>query len=76
LWWIVFTRMTHDPRTRAYVERRTKEGKTRKEIMRCLNRYVAREMYKLLAEQTPSSTGRTAAHATENTHKPLTKELQ
>jgi hypothetical protein len=51
LWWIVFTRMTHDPRTRAYVERRTKEGKTRKEIMRCLNRYVAWEMYKLLTDQ-------------------------
>jgi hypothetical protein len=38
-------RMATDPRTRAYVERRTKEGRTKKEIMRCLKRYVAREIY-------------------------------
>ena len=48
LWRIVYTRMHHDPRTIAYVERRTKEGKTKKEIMRCLKRYVAREVYKAL----------------------------
>ena len=33
---------------KAYVERRTKEGKTNKEIIRCLKRYVAREVYKSL----------------------------
>ena len=44
----VFSRMSHDPRTKAYVERRTKEGKTTKEIMRCLKRYVAREVYRSL----------------------------
>ncbi len=49
LWRIVFTRMSHDPRTKAYVARRTAEGKTTKEIMRCLKRYVAREIYKALA---------------------------
>jgi len=48
LWRIVLTRMSHDPRTKAYVERRTKEGKTTREIMRCLKRYVAREVYKSL----------------------------
>lgn len=48
LWRIVFTRMSHDPATIEYVERRTKEGKTKKEIMRCLMRYVAREVYKCL----------------------------
>ena len=48
LWQIVMTRMSHDPRTRAYVARRTTEGKTVKEIMRCLKRYVAREVYKAL----------------------------
>jgi transposase len=48
LWRIVFTRMTFDPRTKAYVERRTKEGKTNKEIIRCLKRYVAREIYRSL----------------------------
>ena len=49
LWRIVMTRLAHkDSRTQAYVERRTKEGKTTKEIMRCLKRYVAREVYKSL----------------------------
>jgi transposase len=48
LWRIVFTRMGSDPRTRVYVERRTKEGLTKPEIMRVLKRYVARETYRLL----------------------------
>ena len=45
LWRIVLVRMSTDPRTRAYVERRTKEGRSKKEIIRCLKRYVARELY-------------------------------
>ena len=45
LWHIVTTRMSSDPTTRAYVERRTKEGKSKKEIIRVLKRYVAREIY-------------------------------
>ena len=45
LWRIVFTRMGSDPATRAYVERRTGEGKSKAEIIRCLKRYVAREVY-------------------------------
>ena len=48
LWRIVFVRMAHDPRTKAYLARRTAEGKTTKEIMRCLKRYIAREVYKTL----------------------------
>ena len=36
LWRIVFTRMACDPRTQAYVARRTADSKTRKEIIRCL----------------------------------------
>lgn len=48
LWRIVFTRMSCDPRTKAYVARRTTEGKTTKEIIRCLMRYVAREVYRSL----------------------------
>lgn len=45
---IVLTRMaTHAP-TRAYVARRTAEGKGKKEIMRCLKRYVARELHPIL----------------------------
>src|SRR5689334_18414407 len=45
LWRIVITRMSAHPGTRAYIERRTKEGLTEKEIIRCLKRYVAREVY-------------------------------
>jgi transposase len=45
LWRIVFTRMGSHAATRAYVERRTEEGKSKPEIIRCLKRYVAREVY-------------------------------
>jgi transposase len=45
LWRIVFTRLGSHPATRAYVERRTEEGKSKPEIVRCLKRYVAREVY-------------------------------
>jgi transposase len=45
---IVLTRMRSCPRTRAYVARRTAEGKTRREIRRCLKRYIARELYRHL----------------------------
>jgi transposase len=45
LWRIVFTRMSNDPRTRAYVKRRSAEGRTTRDIMRVLKRYVAREIY-------------------------------
>ncbi len=45
LWRIVITRMSAHPPTRAYVDRRTKEGLSKKEIIRCLKRYVAREVY-------------------------------
>jgi transposase len=44
----VVTRMTHDPETRAYVERRRAEGWTTKEIRRCLKRYLARHLYRTL----------------------------
>ena len=49
LWHIVTTRMSSEPRTRAYVERRSKEGLSKKEIIRVLKRYVAREVYYYLA---------------------------
>jgi transposase len=45
LWRIVITRMSAHPATRAYVTRRTKEGLAKKEIIRCLKRYAAREVY-------------------------------
>ena len=42
LWRIVMVRMVHDARTRAYVTRRTAEGRSKREIIRSLKRYVAR----------------------------------
>jgi transposase len=45
LWSIVLTRMSNHQPTRDYVERRTKEGLSKSEIMRCLKRYVAREVF-------------------------------
>jgi|TARA_B110000211_G_scaffold190730_1_gene217334 transposase len=45
LWTITLIRMRSDPRTRQYVDRRTKEGRSNKEIQRCLKRYIARELY-------------------------------
>ena len=58
LWRIVFTRMGSDPRTRAYVERRLAEGRSKPEIMRVLKRYVAREVYRHLPPRVaPRSSG-------------------
>ena len=54
LWRIVFTRMGSDPRTRAYVERRLAEGRSKPEIMRVLKRYVAREVYRHLPALAPT----------------------
>jgi transposase len=48
LWRIVITRMSSHPATRAYAARRSKEGLSKKEIIRCLKRYAAREVYPYL----------------------------
>jgi transposase len=48
LYTIVLCRMRYDPRTRDYVERRTKQGLGKNEIMRCLKRYVVREVHAAL----------------------------
>ncbi len=53
LWTIAMTRLACDPRTKAYAARRTAEGKTKKEIIRCLKRYIAREIYKTLCPPKP-----------------------
>jgi transposase len=42
----VITWMSSHPPTRAYVARRSKDGVSAKEIIRCLKRYVAREVYR------------------------------
>ena len=45
---ITVTRMRTCPRTKDYVARRTKEGKSAREIRRCLKRYVTRELFRAL----------------------------
>src|SRR5215217_2847836 len=49
LYVIAVCRMSRDERTRTYVAKRTAEGKTKKEIIRYLKRYIAREVYRILA---------------------------
>jgi transposase len=50
---VTLSRLQRDPRTRVYAERRRAEGKTDREIKRCLKRYIARELYRRL--ETPPS---------------------
>jgi transposase len=45
LWHIVITRMVCDQRTRTYITRRMDQGRTKKEAIRCLKHYIAREIY-------------------------------
>lgn len=52
---IVLSRIRWDAGTRAYVSPRTARGKTPREIKRCLKRYVARELFRLL-EHPPTAT--------------------
>ncbi len=47
---IAVCRLRYCDRTRAYVKRRTAEGKTQREIMRCLKRYIAREVFNSLRD--------------------------
>ena len=54
LWRIATTRMHNDARTQAYVTKRETEGKNRKEIIRCLKRHIAREIYRLLTNPPPT----------------------
>jgi transposase len=50
LYRIVLVRMRYDQVTKDYVARRTTEGKSKREIIRCLKRYVAREVYDILKD--------------------------
>ena len=48
LWTIAMVRMRSDVRTRDYVAKRTSQGLSKKEIHRCLKRYIVRELYPLI----------------------------
>lgn len=50
LWMIAHVRMVRDPRTRDYAARRVQRGNTRKEILRILKRYIARELFPIVLE--------------------------
>jgi transposase len=51
LWRIALTRMSNDPDIRAYVTRRTQQGMSKREVMRCPKRYIARELNADLPQQ-------------------------
>jgi transposase len=55
LWRIALVRMRCHPPTKAYVERRTKQGLSKLDIMRCLKRYIAREIYRHLTSPPPTA---------------------
>jgi hypothetical protein len=50
---VALTRLRHDPATQAYAKRRRAEGKTDREIKRCLKRYIARQLYRQLETEAP-----------------------
>ena len=47
---IALIRAKHQPDTRAYLDRRIREGKTKREAMRALKRHISRDLFKRLAE--------------------------
>ena len=63
LWRIVMVRMTNDETTKKYIARRKAEGRTQREAIRCLKRYVAREVYRLVVDPQAVPSG-TALRAT------------
>lgn len=48
LWRIAMVRIAHDPETTHYFDRRVKEGRTKRDVIRILQRYIAREVYRYL----------------------------
>jgi transposase len=54
LYRIAMCRLRWNPRTRTYSDQRTKQGMSKKEIIRCLKRYIARELYPILTTPTRS----------------------
>ncbi len=75
LYVVALNRMRRDVRTQAYVARRTAEGKSKREIIRCLKRYIAREVYRMLTVSRPELVPAeedllSPAHVLENRSKP------
>lgn len=57
LWTIATNRLRHHPETQDYADRRTREGRSQKEIIRCLMRYLARRLYPLLVADLAAAGG-------------------
>ena len=53
LWRIAMIRLQTDPRTKEYAARRKAQGKTPRDIIRCLKRFIAREIYRILTDPQP-----------------------
>jgi transposase len=53
---IVLSRLQTDPETQAYAQRRLQEGKSPREVKRCLKRYLARRLYRILQDTGPRRT--------------------
>ena len=61
LYRIALSRLRWDQRTRDYLARRISQGKTRREAIRCLKRYIARELYQIITKPNPDPTPGPAA---------------
>jgi transposase len=53
---VILHRRLHDPATKTYIERRVAEGKSRRDAVRLLKRYLARHLYRVLDNQAPLMT--------------------
>jgi transposase len=69
LYTVVLARLRLDDRTRAYAARRTAEGLSKREVIRCLQRYVARELYHALVAL-PASSSSWPAHRLQGVGQP------
>jgi transposase len=61
LYMVAIVRLRHHAPTRAYFARRTAEGLSKREIIRCLKRYIAREVFAALPRNPSSATALKAA---------------
>ena len=66
---IALGRMAWDPETRAYIERRVSEGKTKREALRCLKRHIARQIWHLLYNPQPIAASTASATTTQTRHR-------
>ena len=62
LWRIAMVRIAHDPETTHYFDRRVKEGRTKRDVIRILQRYIAREVYRWRAQPVSASSPSSFSH--------------